>query len=347
MSVPRIDIFDFLTSLASSSEVDNINLGVLPVVSQVLDSSAKRIFSRVQDYLIPRLKYAVASLNEPRLAGRCGTINSILGNYTPFEQIVALDQWVKQHPNISKIHTWRFGVLGNLEVEGEIPPWLRRNQHPDSDQIVPIRLSPRSSNLTLMNVFVGTSRGISKGPSYQRGDWIRLDPRTSPPQNALINPLNALEMVRNPEAALLLKANAFDTGLVSHDFRYRVFEDNTTTFSRLASVELPQQKSLATRLVKAQAAGSNLFYLISHKKHRNLLSPCLYEDYFSEGYRDDELPYVSPLQIVKALKEVVRGNTHLLDSTMKKLLAAQLRISLIPEVKTLTGNYLFETTYRS
>lgn len=302
--------------------------GTLRCISQCIDASAKRIFQETNEILIEdrTIRLAIKRLKEqPRLCKGFDREKAILPHLTAFEQMGALSLWVKNEGHqMVKTHTFALAA--------------------SDDQFIPVWIKPpKTKPLSSMHIVLGNSRGAYKMPKYTK--WSEEDPQENSYQAVFIDPLNSLEIHRQPHCigSLLLKANPYERQSIDHTWRFRVYENKD--FARVASVEFPNQTKLSAKAsaIKAQSASYNLAKMIQKDRLReeNLLPDLFYENYFDDGYSDDAIPTVTPLSLAQTLPEALKGNTQPLDQQMAQLFTARLKISAIPAIKTLAAKNLF------
>ncbi len=296
----------------------------LKAMSALVDKSAERVFKNIEKTLkaSPEMEKALATLkNSPRTCGGFKPKNACLKDLTSFEQMYALTSWVKENSTtMLKPHTV---TLSANEGEALVPVWVK-----------PLR---SGGGPNLMTIFLGNTKGALKGPSYT--DWAAKDPE----ENVFIEPLNSLEMHRQPGClgGLILKAAPYEAGILSHTWRYKVYTTGTD-FAPEASVELPKQRSKKSCLIKEQSAGYNLAQMINSPiRDKSILPELLFEEYHEEGYDDESIPSVSPHDIIKTFPEALKGNTIDLDALISQVIAPRLGKSSIGPAKDLCASFLF------
>jgi hypothetical protein len=297
-------------------------------MSVLLDLSAKRAFEASQEVIgtADTIVRAVEKLKKaPRTVGKMTPGKTILNECTPYEQMAAVALWLNEKgPTMTKRHTVALG--------GE------------DDAIIPLYVNkPKNGSVSLMTTVVGHTRGRLKAPRYT--ELAETDPRGSAVEE-FIEPLNGLEIQRQPNciASLLLKSNGYDCDCVPNDWRYKVF-DSDKIFAKEASVELPRQSSNKTTKVKEQSAGYNVAKMINLDplRENNILPEHHYEDYHEEGYDDDATPEVTPLDILKGLRAIVKKkDSSMLDEQMARLFATRMGISESATIKQHVATILFE-----
>lgn len=303
-------------------------------MSTLLDGSMKRAytyFAGTVDASTEMRREVRDFAREPRTCGGFKLDTAIMGDRTPFEQAEVVKTWVRARgAKVTKPHTYTFEAPGDKFV----PVWVKK---------------PRGGDVSLMTVMFGNTRGTLKAPDYK--EWAQLDPNGTA-QGVFINPLNCLEIVRQPQyaSALVTKACHYEKrGGMGFDKRYEVYDDAAAKiFSRRASVELPKQSSKKTGRTKAQAAGYVYAELMQGRRtrNRNIMAPQNWEELFPddgifEGYEDDSHPMVTPIQMLKTLPAALRGNTDPMDKLSRQLFATRLTGSTIDEVNLGIAGELF------
>ena len=199
------------------------------VISRVIDQSAQKVFNEKQTVLLnsPEHRAALAKLNaSPRTCGAFRTNNAILEGYTAFEQMTALGELVDTKPNgIKKIHTFSFHSGDHYALP------------------VTIKVARGAVKASKMTVVLGATCGALKAPCYS--DWAKDDPLFDNRQIVFMDPLLALEMVRQPHclASSMLKTATYYQGAIDHTWRYEV-TNAKGDLSNKASVELKDSQDL-------------------------------------------------------------------------------------------------------
>ena len=303
------------------------NREALLAISSLIDLSAERVFYQVNTTLknAPEIKASrIILTNAPRTCGGFKQNNSLFSDLTSFEQMHVITNWVNDYgPTMLKPHTIS---LSADEGDSFIPLWVK-----------PLR---SGGGPNLMTILLGNSKGALKAPCYN--DWAKNNPQN----NSFIEPLNSLEIHRQPGClgSLFLKSAPYGAGLLANDWRYKVYTADKNMAPE-ASVELPHQKSPKTGKVKSLSAGYNLAKMVdSSMRKKNLLPTLLFEDYSTEGYNDDLLPFVSPKAIIKTLPEALKGNTAPLDALMAQVAAPRFGQSNLQPVRALLAAQLFSNT---
>lgn len=331
-----VEEFNFNDYFPSLEEADDQEK--LKKISTAIDAAAEKALLNQMDVTSETqlIKKAVTDFSKGnRTCGGFDLDKGILGKLTSFEQMCALSQWI-QNRTIHKIYTRAF--LTNEERE-TIPLY-----------IVPPKkgVLPKKGDVSLMHVRLGVARGLKAAPKYNK--WATDDPKSSA-QHIYIDPLDALEMIRQPNrsGALLLKSTTFTQREIDHTWRYKVYNDSEESiFANEASVELPNQKSPKANDIKEQSAGFNLIKMIADPslQETDLLenTPC-FEEYFQEdddGYASSDLPRITPLCLTKATSNALSGNTTELDDIMAKLLAVQIGTSTDRTLLQNSGSILYK-----
>lgn len=267
----------------------------LRYLSFQLDMSAKKAFDELAAVLRSSAKHEkrIIEINrQDTTVGKSDLSKTILRQTSPFEQMVALSDWLGQK-TIRTTHTFVFA-------------------HKEDDYI-PVKVAySRSTPPTLMHVVLGSTKGSHKAPKY--ADWAQDDPREDPDQQRFIYALEGLETVRQPHyaAATVIKGTAFESRHITHEWRYGLEK---------GCVELPNQAK--NHFKKLASAGLNLTALAEKLPDDvNILKYVHFEDYADEGLREEDFE-VSLASILKAAKKALK-NTDAIDQIMRKLLIAKI-----------------------
>ncbi len=278
---------------------------VQKVIAQKLDAAVERAYDLFSEVLLESEEHVrrVALIDaQPRTAGKAGLDKAIMSGVTPFEQYVALRAW-QEETDIKKIHTFVFGDV-------------------TEDDYIPVSVKPGGSS---MGIVLGATRGERKAPKY--ADWARNDPTLDEAQKRFMAPLEALEVVRQPNfaAATIIKGGLFTNENINAPWRYG---------KEYACVESPGQSKNSQK--KVASAGLNLVKLFGaypdEDARVNIAVPGLYEDYAAEGYDDDAEVKVTPSALFKAVRRSVLVNQDdQLDELVTQLFATKL---VFPETAT-------------
>lgn len=299
----------------------------LQALSTLLDQSMERVYQKAIQTLTKSdgfLRAIQEIERQPRVSGGFSLDNRILTAYTDFERMAALRAWINKHSNIRQVHTFSLAT-GPKDQPQYIPVYFR---------------PPKKATSSSMHLMLGNASGALKAPKYQ--EWSINDPRGTA-QEVFIDPLNALELVRQPSQiwAHNMRAAAFENGM-RLEYRYKVYLDGGTFFPA-ASIEIPRQSSREVKEHKNRSAGVNLAALIKNDRSRdhNLLKPFHYEGYAEEGYHDDDVPSVTAMGLLNALPNAVKGDTRKLDRLSEHFVAARLGLSNLPQMRDLSMRMLF------
>lgn len=286
-------------------------------ISAKVDAAVNKAFSDLSTSLKDSKEHALRVeeiKRQPRTAGATSKSKAILREATSFEQYSALRSWQEQ-TSITKTHTF---VLANPK---------------DPDDYIPVTVKANSA----MQIILGSTKGERKAPKY--ADWAEQDPRLIESQKRFIAPLESLEEVRQPNfsAATLIKSGAFTNNLIDTKWRYGLDH---------ACVESPGQSRNTTK--KQASAGKNLTELFERfpesDSHRNIGTPVVYEDYSSDGYKD-ELPLtVTPFNLLEATqKSILRKDDTDLDNLARILFMTHIGPQKTPAVQ----NKIVETLFNN
>jgi hypothetical protein len=220
--------------------------------------------------------------------GRFSKKTAILSEATPFEQMVAVSNWVDKKKNL----------------------WLKRNRTiclSVGDEFVPVYILNARKKITasLMTVRLGSARGSLKAPFYT--DFAKEDDEKVS-KSIFLKPLEFLEDVRQPEflGSTLLKANAFETSTITAARRFKTISSKEpTTPSHFACVELKKQNNPAILPTKEKSAACNLISLMKNNEKDPLTPTLQYEDFAKEGYQDDANIEISPQRFFEATRKAV------------------------------------------
>jgi hypothetical protein len=248
---------------------------------------------------------------QPTLAGNFHSDKIILDydSSSSFEQMAALSDWLAQK-QIKKDHTFFLSAPG--------------------DDYIPVYVKKYSTKATTaMHVMLGSKKGSHKAPKYE--DWAVTDPWFDNDQKRFIYPLEALEIVRQPDfsAATVLKGNAFEFEGIDANHRYG---------STYACVEDKGQSKNSSKKIKS--AGFNACALTDRfsdaadptADEANISLSVNYKDYAGEGYLDDLDISVTPGKLMKAAEKVLidNGDDGELRQLMENLTIAKLGVQRTP-----------------
>jgi hypothetical protein len=186
------------------------------------------------------------------------------------------------------------------------------------------------------------SRVIDRSALRVYNEAVRLIQKT-PEHKANYKPLESLEYVRQPyfSGATILKANAFEVGIIDNSYRYAVESNNGAPFP-LACVELKQQNHPNQALVKEKSAGSNVLFLEKNSPKKRLVKTLNYEDWSDDGYRDEVMTSFKVKEYWRVLKKTVRSReTEKLDNMMRNLFVSRAGPFTSPNVNTFYAEKLF------
>jgi len=209
----------------------------------------------------------------------------LLGNASPFEQMVALADW-HDKAKIQEIHTFFFAAKNN------------------TDYINVKAALPRSGGIpTLMHVVLGTSSKYRLAPNYF-DRWAEKDPWLDSGQEAYIYSLEGLEFVRQPHfsAATVIKGNAYEAEFIDEGWRYG---------ETYACVESPKQSAnLPSKMRSAALNACALPKVLADfsdptADETDFSLPIKYENYSDSGYRDFIDTSVSAGRLIKATKKAL------------------------------------------
>ncbi len=318
-------VVDYAYRVLKHADYSQPDESTMRAVSTLVNEATARSFLRTDAVLQNRtaIQKGVRELRQaPRLRGSgSDAAPPLLKGLNTYEQMSVVATWVDQ----TDFSPGERRTLALHHEDGPIPISMK---------------APPKSDMDLYSVLIGNSRGTLKGPSYP--EWQEEDPQGTP-RERFMKPLDALEMQRTGrgDGALLLKKGAYESGRIDNGWRYAVCEPDGTAAPE-ASVELPKQKRPAAAMARGYAPGYNLAEMVGKNRLRrsNIAPERLYEDFCEEGYRDDVVPRVTPLGIVRALPSAVRGDTAALDSLVGILDATHLGVSELPVVKEYTAERL-------
>ncbi len=287
--------------------IGNIDTDIRFYLSRVIDRSALRVSNEAVRLIQKEPEHKAnyqALIKAPKNCGGFKVEKSILPDANHFEQMVALD-----HVISVKAKDWPVG---------------RRTYafYHDDTQVIPIYVSSKRNCLaSTMTTTLGAGKGPYKVPTYEG----LADSEEQAQSSIFIKPLESLEYVRQPyfSGATILKANAFEAGIIDNLYRYAVENTNGTPFS-LACVELKQQNHRHQAPVKELSAGSNVLFLEKNSPKKTLVKTLNYEDWSVNGYRDDVETSLKVKEYWKVLNETVRSReTEELDNMMRNLFVSR------------------------
>lgn len=279
--------------MSVNSYLDRLKVGdssvptaqALLAIATTLDSAMGSVVTNLTNVLrdSPEHQARVALLqNQPRTAGSFSRNKILLEGVSPFEQIVAVSDWLGR-VHIRQPHTFFLAA--------------------SNDNYVPVHVKKfKDVDTTMMHVMLGTTRGDHKAPAY--ADWAVSDPRENPNQKVFIDTLEDLEVVRQPNfsAATFLKSNAFQLDKIDAQWRYG---------SMYACVEDKGQSKNSAK--KRRSAAFNACSMVQEladesdpvAKEVDICLPVQYEDYANEGYRDDLEICVTPGILMEAAGKAI------------------------------------------
>ncbi len=253
----------------------------------------------------------IGELNaQPTLAGKFNSDKVIFDYETAssFEQMAALSDWLAQK-KIRTDHTFFFSV--------------------PNDDYIPVYVKKYATEATAMHVRLGATQGTHKAPKYE--DWAGTDPWFNDAQKRFIHPLEALEIVRQPNfsAATMLKGNAYERDLVDTNHRYGL---------EYACVEEKgQSKNSSKKINSAGLNACSFTHIFSDRTDPtadefDVTLPVNYEDYTEDGYLDDLDIGVTPGKLMKAAEKVLINNYDdgELTRLMENLTIAKLGVQRTP-----------------
>jgi hypothetical protein len=250
--------------------IKDINREIRFYLSSVIDRAVLQVYNEAvhQIQKTPEHKANFRALRDaPINCGGFKTANAILPHANSFEQMVTLDHVIDRYAP-----DWPVGRRTYCFKYVET-------------QVVPLYVaSSRNCKASVMTTTLGAAKGPYKVPTYEQlaeSDW---DANYS----IFIKPLEFLEYVRQPHfgGASLLKANAFDNGLIDHRRRYKV-ETSRGKPSIFACVEFKGQKKPQPAPLKERSAGSNMLFLEKTSPKKELAGTLNFEDWSDEGYKDE------------------------------------------------------------
>ncbi len=282
-----------------------IDSGALTYLSKKLDASVLRVYNEAVEYIQSTEEHLENYKTLRDADPNCGGFSeatAILEEATPFEQMVALDQWIDRRGG-----KWKKGRRTICLQQGD-------------DDYVPLYIASRKGvPATTMTVMLGVSGGDHKAPRYSDFAEDANLAQTS----VFAKPLECLETVRQPyfSAATILKGGAFERGVIDHKRRYEITDINKKKrSSQFACVELVGQNQPKNASIKEESAGKNLVSLFKKHGSRQIHSDLNYEELAPEGYRDNVTIRVTPKKIWEAVKKsVCDGDSEQLDDLMRKL----------------------------
>lgn len=296
----------------------------LKKLAQTMDNVTERIvvdLTRILEESPEHQRRTQVLRDQPRTAGAFEQRKILLDDSSSFEQMVAISSWLKQI-QIRDNHTF---FLAAPEEE-YIPVYIRKYNNIQAN---------------MMHVRLGNTTGSHKAPKYE--DWTRLDPWKDPTQKIFIQPLESLEIVRQPQfsGATVFKGNAFESDYIDSEWRYgKIF----------ACVEDKGQSKKGVPTVtakKAQSVGLNTTSL-AHEfsdaidplcQDVNICAPVCFEEYSDDSYNDNLDNSVSPGALIQAAETAIvkRDNTNL-TRLLENLVIAKLEVPSTPMLR----NYLAE-----
>lgn len=291
-------------------------------IAQVLDAATNATVTNMINVLkaSPEHQARVTLLQgQARLAGPYKQAKVILNDISSFEQMVALSDWLGR-VKIQKPHTFFFS---------------------SKDDYVPVKANKyKCVSANMMHVMLGSTRGDHKAPKYE--DWAANDPWQDERQKVFACPLEALEIVRQPDysAATMLKGNCFEMAVIETDWRYG---------SVYACVEEKGQSKNSPK--KLKSAGLNACSLVKgladesdpKATESDIALSIHFEDYAPEGYADDLNTEVTPGGIIEAAKQAIEQQTdEKIKRAMEILTIAKLGVPRTPMLKRYIGERLLE-----
>lgn len=287
---------------------------VQKVIASKIDDISEKVISKLMGKVedSKEHKARVAKLKSaPRLAGAYSKPKTLFPGINPLEQMVVVKDWL-ENTSIRKQHTFFFS-----------------NQ--ENDDYVPVQVKPRKKSATLMHTVLGSTSGSHKAPKY--ADWADSDPREDSQQEVFRAPLEALEIVRQPQfsGATLLKGNAFERDLISSDWRYG---------DAFACVESRGQAKNSQK--KQKSAGLNACAFVEKlgdasdptAKEVDFAGEILFEEYTDEGYADDLNTSVSPAKFLEATQTAIVGRDDRdLTELVEKLAIAKMGVPKTPALR--------------
>ena len=278
---------------------------VLLPIANALDRCMESVVTDLTNILreSPDHEARIALLqDQPRTAGSFSRDKILFEGVSAFEQMVAVSDWLGQ-VRIRQTHTAFLSTC--------------------SDDYVPMQVRKfKDVDATMMHVMLGTTRGNHKAPAY--ADWANEDPRKNPSQNVFVRALEDLEVIRQPNfsAATMLKTNAFQSNKINANWRYG---------AEYACVEDKGQSR--NSLKKRQSAALNACAMVDNlsdaadplAKEVEICLPVQYEDYVTDGYKDDlEISVTPGLLMEAASRSILHQDQTELTKLMENLAIAQI-----------------------
>lgn len=294
-------------------------------LSRVIDESALRVYNEAVRLIQKTPEHKANYLELKKAPKNCGGFkieNSMLSKATHFEQMVALDHVIDQ-----EAHKWPVG---------------RRTYafSYDNNQVIPIYVASRKVCIsTTMTTMLGAARGQYKAPKYD--DLAASEDQAE--NSIFIKPLESLEYVRQPYfcGATILKANAFEVGIIDNNYRYATEFTDGTPYP-LACVELVGQNKPAQAPIKERSAGSNFFYFMKHFPKERLVKSLNYDDWNDDGADPDVKTSFKVKHFAKVLKDTVESKeSDDLDNLIRNLFVSRTGPFTSPTVNTFYAEKLF------
>ncbi len=264
--------------------------GAARALSSLADTAAQAVFHSLTEEYRRTPEYRAAQkvlVPSPAACGGFRRRTAILEGYSPFEQMVALRDYVEDE-------AIRRQTLCLAEGEDECIP-------------VSIQSHSKTRGATSMQIMLGWTCGKLRAPSYP--EWEAASPADLG-QAVFEHPLAMLEAARQPDylAALALKTAAHDSGAIGHGWRYEVGNND----SEVASVELKGQNTSRVCYLKERAFAQNVVRFFRRDREDRTLLP-------NPEDRDITL---TPEALRRGLRDdLAEGTTVRTEALMSRLLA--------------------------
>lgn len=259
--------------------------------------------------------------DQPTLAGKFDASKIILRDVSPYEQMVAIEDYLTSH-KITTAHTFFLAA--------------------ENDDYIPMLCKPGN----LFNIMLGSTQGEHKAPKYS--EWALDDPYHNPYQNPFIKPLEALEIVRQPAfcGATVLKSGIYQNDDLDNEQRYGIYKDPNNPKSGNkpeACVELKGQKGHKKH--KQMSAGVNFENIVKVFEPDDEMSrgiSHIIEEFVDDNSTNIEESPVSPEEVQRALKsKILFDQSSKVDELSSKLLYLTLDPLTTPLARKHASRVLF------